>query len=140
MSGNHFPGPSPCPPSLPFPPLSPPCRFLFGGSVWGPFSGTEPLVRRLESGLPRWLSGREPARQVGDVGSIPGSGRSPGGGNGDPLQDSCLGNPRDRGAWWVTGPGSQKSRAQLNSRACRREMLSTVACVVHRGLAYGLYM
>jgi len=36
-----------------------------------------------------------------DVGSIPDSGRSPGGGHGNPLQYSCLGNPRDRGAWWV---------------------------------------
>ena len=35
-----------------------------------------------------------------DVGSIPGSGRSPGGGHGNPLQDSCLENPMDRGAWW----------------------------------------
>ena len=36
-----------------------------------------------------------------DMGSIPGSGRSPGGGNGNPLQYSCLGNPRDRGNWQV---------------------------------------
>ena len=38
---------------------------------------------------------------VGDAGSIPGSGRSPGGGNGNPLQHSCLENPTDRGAWQV---------------------------------------
>ena len=38
---------------------------------------------------------------LGQVGSIPGSGRSPGGGHGLPLQYSCLGNPTDRGAWWV---------------------------------------
>ena len=37
-----------------------------------------------------------------DMGSIPGSGRSSGGGNGTPLQYSCLGNPMDRGAWWAT--------------------------------------
>ena len=36
---------------------------------------------------------------AGDAGSVPGSGRSSGGGNGNPLQFSCLGNPRDRGAW-----------------------------------------
>ena len=36
-----------------------------------------------------------------DTGSVPGWGRSPGGGNGNPLQDSCLGNPMDRGAWWA---------------------------------------
>ena len=37
-----------------------------------------------------------------DMGLIPGSGRSPGGGHGNPLQYSCLGNPMDRGAWWAT--------------------------------------
>ena len=39
---------------------------------------------------------------AGDTGSIPGSGRCPGEGNGSPLQCSCLGNPMDGGAWWVT--------------------------------------
>jgi len=39
---------------------------------------------------------------AGDLGSIPGSGRSPGEGNGNPLQYSCLKNPMDRGAWWAT--------------------------------------
>ena len=39
---------------------------------------------------------------AGDVGSIPGSGRSPGEGKGNPLQYSCLGNPMDKGAWWAT--------------------------------------
>ena len=43
-----------------------------------------------------WLSGKEPAYNVGDVGSIPGSGRSPGKGNGNSLQYSCLGNTMDR--------------------------------------------
>ena len=43
-----------------------------------------------------------------DVGSIPGSGRSPGKGNGNPLQCSCLGNPMDRGAWWATVHGVMK--------------------------------
>ena len=49
--------------------------------------------------LPRWLGGKESACQVGDTDSVPGSGRSPGEGNGNPLQYSCLGNPMDRGAW-----------------------------------------
>ena len=48
--------------------------------------------------FPWWLSGKEFTCQVEDAGSIPGSGRSPGGGNGNPLQYSCLGNPMDRGA------------------------------------------
>ena len=45
------------------------------------------------------------ACNVGDLGSIPGSGRSPGEGNGNPLQYSCLENPMDRGAWWATVHG-----------------------------------
>ena len=44
-----------------------------------------------------------------DMGSIPGSGRSPGEGNGNPLQYSCLENPMDRGAWWATVHGVAKS-------------------------------
>ena len=50
-----------------------------------------------------------PAMQE-DLGSIPGSGRSPGGGNGNPLQYSPLGNPMDRGAWWATAHGVGKSQ------------------------------
>ena len=50
------------------------------------------------------------ARNVRDVGLIPGSGRSPGGGNGIPFQDSCLKNPMDRGAWWATVNGVAKGR------------------------------
>ena len=46
---------------------------------------------------------------AGDEGSIPGSGRSPGEGNGNPLQYSCLGNPMDRGAWWATVRGVAES-------------------------------
>jgi len=44
-----------------------------------------------------------------DLGSIPGSGRSSGEGNGNPLQYSCLENPMDRGAWWATVHGVAKS-------------------------------
>ena len=49
-------------------------------------------------------------------GSIPGSGRSPGVGNSDPLQYSRLGNPRDRGAWWATVRGATKIRTQLSTK------------------------
>ena len=45
---------------------------------------------------------------AGDAYSIPGSGRYPGKGNGNPLQYSCLGNPMDRGAWWATVQGVAK--------------------------------
>ena len=47
-----------------------------------------------------------------DPGSIPGSGRPPGEGNGYPLQYSCLENPKDRGTWWATVHGVTKSRTQ----------------------------
>ena len=46
---------------------------------------------------------------AGDAGAIPGLGRSPGEGNSNPLQYSCLGNPMDRGAWWATVHGIAKS-------------------------------
>ena len=49
--------------------------------------------------------GKESACNVGDLGSIPGLGRSPGEGNCNPLQYSTLGNPMDRGAWWATVHG-----------------------------------
>ena len=45
-----------------------------------------------------------------DAGSIPGSGRSPGGRHGNPIQYSCLENPMDRGAWWATVHGVAKSQ------------------------------
>ena len=45
---------------------------------------------------------------AGDIGSVPGSGRSPGGGNGNPLQYSYLGNPMDRGTWWAAVHGVAK--------------------------------
>ena len=54
------------------------------------------------------------AYNAGDPSSIPGSGRSPGEGNGSPLQYSCLENPMDRGAWQATGPGVTKSRTRLS--------------------------
>ena len=49
------------------------------------------------------------AGDAGDAGSIPGLGRPPGEGNGNPLQYSCLGNPMDTGAWWAQSMRSQES-------------------------------
>ena len=63
-------------------------------------------------GLTRWLSDKESACQAGDIrdmGSIPQSGRSPGGGNGNLLQYPCLENPMGRGAWRSTVHGVVKS-------------------------------
>ena len=64
------------------------------------------------------------ACNVGDQGLIPGLGRSPGEGNGNPLQDSCLENPMDRGAWWATVHGMAKSRTQLNDFTFTFQVLS----------------
>ena len=52
--------------------------------------------------FPGGSDGKASAYNAGDPGSIPGSGRSPGEENGNPLQYSCLENPMDRGAWWAT--------------------------------------
>ena len=54
------------------------------------------------------------AYNAGDLGSIPGSRRSSGEGNGNPLQYSCLKNPVDQGTWWVTIHGVAKSQTQLS--------------------------
>ena len=67
-------------------------------------------------GLPRWLSGKESvcsAGDTGDVGLIPGSGRSPGGGHSNPLKYSCLANPMDWGACWATVHRVANSQAWL---------------------------
>ena len=69
----------------------------------------EPLT--YSPGFPRWLSNKEnacDAEDTGDGGAIPGWGRSPGGGHGNPLQCSCLGNPMDRGAWRAAAPGPRR--------------------------------
>ena len=55
------------------------------------------------------------AGDIRDVGSITGSGRSPGGGHGKPLQDSCLENPMDRGTWLARVHGVTKSWTQLKT-------------------------
>ena len=65
-------------------------------------------------GFPVGSDGKESAGNVGDLGSIPGSGRSPGEGNDNPLQYSCLENPMDGGAWEAAVHGVAKSRIQPN--------------------------
>ena len=62
----------------------------------------------MSVGFPDGSEVKNPAANAGDLGSIPGSGRSPGEGSGNPLQYSCLGNPMDRGAWQVTVHGVAK--------------------------------
>ena len=66
-------------------------------------------------GLPYSSDGKESLCNSGDPGSIPGSGRSPGESNGNPLQYSCLENFTDRGAWWATLHVVAKSQTRLSS-------------------------
>ena len=68
---------------------------------------------------------KESACGVGDLGLIPGSGRSPGGGHGNPLQNSCLGNPMDRGAWWATVHGVTKESEMTLVTKQQHQRLST---------------
>ena len=93
--------------------------------------------------LPWWLMGKESACNAGDTGDkglIPGPERSLGEGYGNPLQYSCLGNPMDRGAWWLQSNGFQRvghkwSRAQRDTEqeirhwvSCRPEGVSGTLC------------
>ena len=74
------------------------------------------IVIAIDSvGFPGGSEGKESACNAGDPGSIPGSGRCPGEGNGNPLQYSCLENPMDRGAWQATVHGVAKNRPRLNN-------------------------
>ena len=69
------------------------------------------LVLIIQSGV---SGGKESSCNAGDLGLIPGLGRSPGEGNGNPLQYSCLEIPMDRGAWQATVHGVAKSRTRLS--------------------------
>ena len=68
----------------------------------------------FSQGFPHGSNGKESAHNARDLGSIPGLGRSPGEGNGTPLQYSFLENPINRGAWQATVHGAAKSQAQLS--------------------------
>ena len=68
----------------------------------------------LYLGFPGGSEDKASACNAGDLGSIPGLGRSPGEGNGSPLQYSCLESPMDRGAWWTTVHGVAKSWTRLS--------------------------
>ena len=82
------------------------------------------LTRRL----PWWPSSKEStygAGDVGDMGSIPGVGKSPGGRHGNPLQYSCLENHMDRGAWWATIHRVTKNQTQLKHLSTHTQALLT---------------
>ena len=69
----------------------------------------------LNWGFPGGLDGKESACDTGNVGSIPGLGRSPGEGNGNQLQYSCLENSMNRGAWQAAVHGITKSQTRLGN-------------------------
>ena len=71
-------------------------------------------LNQKHEGFPGVSNGKESGCNVRHPGSIPGLGRSPGEGNGNPLQYSCLENPMDRGAWQATVHGVAKSPTQLS--------------------------
>ena len=73
------------------------------------------LIWKWNLGLSCGSDGKESACNAGDLASIPGSGRSPGEGNGSLLQYSCLENSMDRGAWWATVDGVAKSQTRLSN-------------------------
>ena len=96
-----------------------------GGAWWAAVYGvtqSRTRLKRLNSssssivtgGLPWWLSGKESICNAVDLGSIPGSERSPEEGNGYPLQYSCLENSRDRGTWQVTVHRVAESQTRLS--------------------------
>ena len=87
----------------------------------------------LLKGFPGAASGKEPTchcRDVRDEGSISGLGRSPGGGNGNPFQCSCLENLMDRGAWWATVYRDAKGQTRLKRHGtqliCNAVLISAV--------------
>ena len=86
---------------------------------WLIFCASNALGASLTPGLgtmvfPESSVDKESACSAGDSGSVPGSGRSPAGGNVNPLQYSYQGNPTDRGAWWAAVHGVAKSQTRLS--------------------------
>ena len=81
------------------------------------------LKHKNKMDFPGGSDGKASAYNAGDPGSIPGLGRSPGEGNGNPLQCSCLENPMDGGAWWATVHGVAKSRTRLSDFTLRIKYL-----------------
>ena len=82
-------------------------------------------------GFPGGSEVKAPACNVGDLGSIPGSGRSPGEGNGNPLQYSCLENPKDGGAWWATVHRVAKSQTRLSNFTHNQDIIYAISFIFH---------
>ena len=93
----------------------------FSGTSLG--HSTKKSLDERKSGLPWWLRGKESDCNAGDTGLIPGLGRSSRGGNGSPLQYSCLKSPRDRGAWSAT---VHRDHKELDTTEYRARVLRSV--------------
>ena len=87
-------------------------------------------------GFPGGAEVKASACNVGDLGSIPGSGRAPGEGNGNPLQCSCLENPRNRGAWGAAIYGVAQSRTRLKWLSSSSRVTSLSPSLLHCRLSY----
>ena len=85
-----------------------------------------------EEGFPGGSDGEESACSVGDLGSIPGPGRSPGEGNGNPLHYSCLENPTDGGTWQATVYGVTKSWTRLSDFTFHPSERRCVLASIHK--------
>ena len=85
----------------------------------------------IPNGLPLWLRSKESACNVGDAGSVPGWGRSPGEGHGNPFQQSCLKNPKDRGAWWATVHRVAKSQTRLKRLSIHTHVVPNIDAIIH---------
>ena len=92
---------------------SPPGTQSLRWPSYHPCETMPPLWASLVPQMVKNLPSEESACSAGDPCSNPRSGKSPGKGNGNPLQYSCLGTPMDRGAWWATVPGVTKSQTRL---------------------------
>ena len=88
-----------------------------------------PRAPELSQDTPGGSNGKASAYNSRDLGSIPGSGRAPRERNGNPLQCSCLENPRDSGAWWAAVYGVAQSRIRLKLLSSSI-MLSVVVLVI----------
>ena len=86
------------------------------------------------SDLPRWLSSQESACNAGDLGLIPGSGRSPGGGHGNPFQYSCMENPMDRGSLVGYSPRGCKESdvTEVTEHVVSSPLSGTLQCSLYR--------
>ena len=109
--------------------LCPHCRWYKFDPWLGNYNLACCVPQSKKLGLPRWLSGKAFACNAGDLGSVPGLGRSPGEGNRNPLLYSCLGNPMDSGTWRATVHGVAESDMTELLNTSNNNTYTTVVCI-----------